>query len=413
MQQQFKPLTPSPAHRLWQLLPAAVRRRCLARATAWIAPRPERHPPQANGGLAVGGEFSRASGIGETARRMAEAARTLGLSVWPIDIPPPVDARAELPMSAYAPPPAAAPLVLHINAPQIPLALLNLQRDLVRGRTVIGYWAWELPQVPPEWRFGVPFVHEIWAPSRFTAAALEQLLPGRVRVVPPSLAVVPPAPAALSRDAFGLSHDAVVVLVSFNLASSFVRKNPLAAIAAFRAAFGDRRDRILVMKVGHPDHAPADFAMIAAAAQAPNIRLETRVLPTADHYALMAASDIVLSLHRSEGFGLVPAEAMLLGKPVIATNWSGNTDFMDESNAALVGYRLVPVVDPRQVYQGGLWAEPDQAEAVAQLRRLADDAAARRLLGAKARESATARLGAAPLAAALRGIGLEVPEAAA
>ena len=206
-------------------------------------------------------------------------------------------------------------------------------------------------------------------------------MPGRVRVVLPPLGIVPPEPAALDRAAFGLPPDAVVILVSFNLASSFVRKNPLAAIAAFRAAFGERPDRLLVLKTGHVAHAPDDFARLAAAAQAPNIRLETRVLPTADHHALMAASDIVLSLHRSEGFGLVPAEAMLLGKPVIATGWSGNMDFMDASNSVPIGYRLVPVADPRQVYQGGSWAEPDQAEAVAQLRRLADDAAARRALG--------------------------------
>ena len=232
-----------------------------------------------------------------------------------------------------------------------------------------------------------------------------------MRVVPPALAVVPPVPAALDRSAFGLPDDAVIVLVSFNLASSYVRKNPLAAIAAFRAAFGERPDRILVMKVGHPDHAPADFAALATAADAPNIRLETRVLPTADHYALIAACDIVLSLHRSEGFGLVPAEAMLLGKPVIATGWSGNTDFMDRSNSALVGYRLVPVIDPRQVYQGGLWAEPNVADAVAHLRRLADGAEERRRLGERARESVRASLGAGPLARALRGIGVDIPMA--
>jgi glycosyltransferase involved in cell wall biosynthesis len=138
-----------------------------------------------------------------------------------------------------------------------------------------------------------------------------------------------------------------------------------------------------------------------------NIRLETRTLPTADLHALTASCDIVLSLHRSEGFGLVPAEAMLLGKPVVATGWSGNMAFMDASSAALVGYRLVPAEDPRHVYEGASWAEPDQADAVAHLRRLADDAGARAALGARAREAAFARLGVDPLAAALRGLGLQ------
>src|SRR5262249_24712853 len=158
---------------------------------------------------------------------------------------------------------------------------------------------------------GARCVHEVWVPSDFVAGAIEPLLPGRVRVVPLPLAVARPEPSALGRAAFGLPRDAVVVLVSFNLASSLERKNPLAAIAAFRAAFGDRRDRFLLMKVGNREHAPDDFSRIVeAVAGAPNIRLETRTLPTADHHALTAASDIVLSLHRSEGFGLVLAEAM-------------------------------------------------------------------------------------------------------
>jgi glycosyltransferase involved in cell wall biosynthesis len=381
----------------------------MIRATAWLAPRPDRHPPSARHGLVVGGELSRASGLGEAARLMEQAVRSLGVPVWGVDMPPPVDGQQEIVWPHADEPPAAAPLVLHVNGPLLPLALLRLPRSLVRGRRIIGYWAWELPKVPQEWRVGCRFVHEVWTLSRFAADAIEPLMPGRVTVVPPPLAVVPPVPSSLDRNAFGLPQDAVVVLVSFNLASSFVRKNPLAAIAAFRAAFGDRPDRILVLKVGHPDHAPADFAALAAAARAPNIRLETRTLSTADHYALIAASDIVLSLHRSEGLGLVPAEAMLLGKPVIATGWSGNMDFMDESSAALVRYRLVPTEDPRHVYRNSTWAEPDHDDAVAQLRRLAEDATLRQVMGRRAREVATARLGVDPLANALRALGLTVP----
>jgi glycosyltransferase involved in cell wall biosynthesis len=240
---------------------------------------------------------------------------------------------------------------------------------------------------------------------------MEPLLPGRVRVVPHPLAISPPVPSRLDRLAFGLPDDAVVVLVSLNLASSLERKNPYAAIAAFREAFGDRADRVLVLKVGNPSHFPSEFAQLAQAAVAPNIRLETRILPRADNHALIAAADIVLSLHRSEGFGLVPAEAMLLGKPVIATGWSGNTDFMDAENSVLVGYRLVPARDPRGVYQvaGAVWAEPDRADAVAHLRRLADDATARQALGGLARAAAFARLGPNALAEAVRRLGLALP----
>ena len=233
-------------------------------------------------------------------------------------------------------PPDAA-LVLHVNAPMLPMVSLRLPRGLTGGRRVIGYWAWELPSVSPDWHIGARFVHAAWVPSRFTATALETLLPGQVRVVPHPVALAGGTPATLDRRAFGLPDDAVVVLVSANLASSFERKNPLAAIAAFRAAFGERMDRVLVLRLGNPDHFPDDFARVAAMVSGvPNIRIETRTLPPADALAFTAAADIVLSLHRSEGFGLVLAEAMKLGKPVVATGWSGNMDFMDESSAALV-----------------------------------------------------------------------------
>jgi glycosyltransferase involved in cell wall biosynthesis len=395
-------------HRLWRLLPPRQRRRLVTAATALVAPGIDRRPPPARAGVAVAGELSRASGLGENARLMLLGLQHLGVPHWPIDVAPLLPgASADLPVAAGGEPPPGAPLVLHVNPPLLPLVLLRLRRGLARGRRVIGYWSWELPTAPPDWRVGARFVHEVWVLTPFVAAALEPLLPGKVRVVPPPMAIAPPRPSALDRAAFGLPTDAVVVLVMFNLASSFERKNPLAAIAAFRAAFGDRADRLLLLKIGNRSHFPEDFARLAAAAAAaPNIRLETRTLPTADLHALVAACDIVLSLHRSEGFGLVPAEAMLLGKPVIATGWSGNMAFMDATSAALVGYRLVPAEDPRHVYEGASWAEPDQADAVAHLRRLADDAAARTALGTRGREAALARLGVAPLAAALRDLGL-------
>jgi glycosyltransferase involved in cell wall biosynthesis len=91
---------------------------------------------------------------------------------------------------------------------------------------------------------------------------------------------------------------------------------------------------------------------------------------------------------------------MLLGKPVIATGWSGNTDFMDDTNAALISYRLVPARDDRSVYRG-LWAEPDVAEAATLLRKLADDTDLRRDLGERARASTLNRLDGHELAAAL------------
>ncbi|HTR15556.1 MAG TPA: glycosyltransferase family 4 protein [Acetobacteraceae bacterium] len=398
-----------PLHRLWRAFPANVRRHLAARGAAFMAPRIDWPPPAAREGVIVAGEIDRESGLGEGARVMLRALRAIGVSGFPLAAGMALPGKQAAPGAAALP--AGAALVLHVNSPWLPAALLRLPRGALRGRRVIGYWAWELPTLPDLWRIGLPFVHEVWVPSRFTAAAMETLLPGRVRVVPHALAISPPEPSALDRAAFGLPRDAVIVLVSFNLASSFERKNPLAAIAAFRAAFGTRTDRLLLLKIGNPVHFPDDFRRLREiVGDAPNIRLETRTLPGPDSHALTAACDIVLSLHRSEGFGLVPAEAMLLGRPVVATDWSGTREFLDESSGVPVSYRLVPARDPRGVFEapGAVWAEADVGAAAASLVRLADDAALRARIGAAGRELAMRRLGPGPLAEAVRGLGLAV-----
>jgi glycosyltransferase involved in cell wall biosynthesis len=338
---------------------------------------------------------------------MVEAARSLGVKVWEIDSGD---------LAGAAPPPAGipphgVPLVLHINAPSLPAALLRLPRALIRNRLVIGYWAWELPVPSPAWQHGARFVHEVWAPSRFTAAALEDLAPGRVRVVGHALGVRPPAPSARRRADFGLPAEAVVVLTSFSLASSFERKNPLGAITAFRSAFGDRADRILVVKAGHGEHWRQDVARLRAAiGHAANIRLELDTLSAADSHALTACADIVLSLHRSEGFGLVPAEAMLLGVPVVATGWSATAEFIDAGNGVPIPYSLIPAADPRGVFEapGAVWADADLGAASAALRALADDAPRRLALGQAARAAAAHLFTARPLEEALRAIGLDL-----
>lgn len=388
------------------MLPARRRRLLFAQATGMLAPRPDQPPPPGRRGLAVAGELSRASGLGQAARLMVAACESLGVPVWPIDI-----GTAVHPCRPHVTIPDGAPLAIHVNAPTLPLALLRLPRGLTRGRRVVGCWAWELPVVPADWRPGAACVHEAWMPSRFAADAVEPLLPGRVRVVGYPAAVAPPRPSALGRADFGLPADAVVVLTSFSLSSSFERKNPLGAIAAFRAAFGPRADRLMVLKVGDPAAHDADVARLRAAiGDAGNILIETRTLSPEDNAALTLAADVALSLHRSEGFGLVPAEAMLLGRPVVATDWSGSRDFLTHETAALVDAALIPARDPRGVFEapGAVWADPDVRQAAAHLVRLADDPAARAALGRAGQAAALRLMTAAPLAHALRAIGLRV-----
>ena len=381
-------------HRAWRLLPRDARRAALGRAAFLAAPRPDKVAPPVTPGLAVAGELDRPSGLGEGARLLLHALDDLGIPAYPI-------------RPGDRPAPPGVPLLIVGTAPSLPLLLLRLGRGHLRGRMIVGHWSWELPVVPPAWHPNLRLVHRLWAPSRFTADALAPLT-SDVRVVLHPIATRPPSPSALGRDAFDLPPTAIVTVVMFNLGSSFERKNPLAAIAAHRAAFGDQPNRILLLHVGNPHHFPDDFARLQAVSGG-NVRLHTRTLSRDDSHALLACADIVLSLHRSEGFGLVPAEAMLLGKPVVATDWSATAEFLDAGCGAPVPARLVPARDPRGVFEApdAVWAEPDIAAAADWLTRLADDPALRHRLGGAARAAAQTRLGPATLRDAVASLGVQ------
>jgi glycosyltransferase involved in cell wall biosynthesis len=399
----MKHIVTKAGHAAWRLLPREFRRNAMSGLAAFGAAKPDAVPPAASDGVAVAGDISGPNGLAESARIMhhALAARGLARGAIPLGLPSRVEA------FAGTIPPGAALLAV-VNAPILPVGLLRLPRNFLAGRRVIGMWAWELPVVPAQWHYGGKFVHEVWAPSQFCADAMEAIAPGRVRIVPYPLAEMK-LPVAGDRVSLGLPADKLIVLTVFNLASSMVRKNPLGAIAAFRVAFGDSTDHLFVLKLSGVEDYADDLALIRqAVASAPNIMLMTETLPEAALRGLIAASDIVLSLHRSEGFGLIPATAMLLGRPVVATGWSGNLDFMSAETSELVTYKLIPAVDPRGNYDlpGAMWAEPDIEHAAAALQRLAGNSQLRAQMGDAGRAYARQALGAAPLLAALAANGI-------
>lgn len=373
------------ARRLWRRLPHGTRQRILFDASRVLAPRPAL-APQGGMPIAIAGLFSTASGVGEGARLAYAALHGAGLAPAAFDLSP-AFGQVELPRDASlrALAPSEGTLIVHVNAPYLPHALWALGRARVAGRRIIGYWAWELPQLPPAWRGAVPFVHEVWVPSTFTAGAVRAAIDRPVCVVPHPLPTIAPTPDMRAR--LGLPADALVALNVFHLGSAFSRKNPIAAVRAFRQAFGDAPNRLLAIKLVDNGAVPSALrALRDAIGGADNIRIIDGMLSAQDMAGLIAASDIVISLHRSEGFGLVPAEAMRFGKPVVATNWSGNLEFMTARNSALVGCSLVPVDDPEGAIDGAgqVWAEADIDDAAQWLRRLAEDAGLRARLGAAA-----------------------------
>jgi glycosyltransferase involved in cell wall biosynthesis len=360
--------------------------------------------------IIVAGPLRTASGIGETARLCHSALAAAGLPVYGVDLTAAMMQELDFPGYPFESAEAlrgSGTVILHVNSPLMPLAMLKLGREFLHGKHVVGYWAWELPAAPSEWRLGVPFVHDIWVPSRFTAEALATLAAGRgVHVVPPPVAIdVKPANPA-ERD----TARPFTVLTIFNMASSFARKNPCAAISAFQSAFGDDPRARLVIKLANISAYPRGLELIQAAISgARNVTLISAALEKNVLNALYFDADVLISLHRSEGFGLTLAEAMLHGLPVIATNWSGNVDFLTDDTGIPVPYRLVPAQDPQGTYQHPQlrWADADIEAAAAALRRLRADPSLRRKLGeAAAVFGVKAWDGAAYAATARRHLGL-------
>jgi glycosyltransferase involved in cell wall biosynthesis len=236
----------------------------------------------------------------------------------------------------------------------------------------IAYWYWEVDRLPDAWRSDLAWADEVWAPTVFLAEAFRKSV--AVPVVPMLPGVMIPEFETKPRSYFDLPDDPRLVLFSFDMGSIMERKNPLGLIAAFEQAFR-ADDRVhLVIKVSRGAYAPADRARLVEACRRVGATLIDRVLPREDVLALFAAADCYASLHRAEGLGLGMAESMLLSKPVIATAYSGNLDFMDDSTAWLVPARTVPMPPTDPYPPGCVWAEPDVAAAAAHLRTvLVDD----------------------------------------
>ena len=323
----------------------------------------------------VYGYFTSQLGLGESARSCARALRANGARFRAVNFTagcssPSVssDVKTSLPFSD--------PMIdlIHVNSDQIPTFFSTHPEVLSRDSYRIAYWAWELDVPPPQIDEVIPAFDEIWCLSRWNRDCFMKSFRGPVRVVWPNVTADPLAGSRPTGQLPGLSFEGRCVFLALcDFFSSPERKNPAGAVEAYLRAFPEPVDqRLLVAKLSNTS-ARLDYLeqLERLRGDRPDIVFIKDVYSREQISALLGACTALVSLHASEGFGLPLAEALTLGKRVIATGYGGNTDFCTSKRAYLVRYRLRKIERTVGAYAAGArWAEADLDDAADCMRRI-------------------------------------------
>jgi glycosyltransferase involved in cell wall biosynthesis len=323
------------------------------------------------------------TGIGQQLRNMLQALVAQGI---PISVQPIITDMARKEDFTVASYPQGTPYpinVFHVNADMTYAVQEHIPQHAYQSHYNIALWSWELAEFPQEWAARCAVYDEIWTPSTFISDGVKAITTLPVHTIPNTINIQ--ADPTLTRDKLNLPEDAFIVYFAFDALSVFERKNPLAIVAAFRKAFTDADNAKLVIKANNLHRHPKEAHQLKQALALVNGILIDTYLSRREVNALYAQCDVYLSLHRSEGYGLTLAEAMTLGKPVIATGYSGNLDFMNQNNSYIVPYTLIELERDYAIYKAGNhWADPDIEAAAAYLRQVYDNPQDAALVGQRA-----------------------------
>jgi glycosyltransferase involved in cell wall biosynthesis len=257
--------------------------------------------------------------------------------------------------------------IVAVNADELPGFVERLGEDYFEGPR-IGIWGWETNSIPPRWQRAFALVQEIWVYSRFMAENIGAVAPVPVLALPPPVQR-PSEPLQPLR--LGIPEGFLFLFV-FDYLSTVQRKNPVGLVEAFRRAFAPGEGpQLLIKTINGPLRPLSEEEVLWAAGGREDIHVVDRSLSGEELGRLMDACDCYVSLHRAEGFGLTIAEAMALGKPAIATGYSGNVDFMNGENSYLVDYTIGRVGPECEIYPPeGEWADPSVEHAAELMREV-------------------------------------------
>lgn len=278
--------------------------------------------------------------------------------------------------------------VYHINGNEVEQSLAHLQpKRRWSGYNVI-YPLWELPRYPEVWAKQLDRFDEIWAPSKYIFEALKSACQKPVFHMPMACEVK--VSQFFNRRYFNIPETAYAFLFFYDLRSFTSRKNPHAVIDAFRLTLAVRpySSAHLVIKVNGADMKPDEYQALKNELHefGAHVTLIDKVMTSTEVKNLTRCADCFVSLHRSEGFGFGIAEAMILGKPVIGTAYSGNMDFMSPKVSYAIDYQLIPVKEGEYPhFDNQVWADPDVAQASRHMVALLDSPNEGRVLGQAAK----------------------------
>ncbi len=338
-------------------------------------------------GINYAGYLKAGFGLGAAARGYVKALRKVGYHVLEVDageLLPGAKGRGKTIARDVSESSRLHPVnIVHIN-PDLLFTFRNKTGSrFFRNRYTIGIWAWETPVFPDRWRDRFSLVDEVWVGGSYMARGISLASPVPVLVVPHAVE----ARGVPDRKRFGLDPGEFTFLFSFDFNSTYTRKNPQGVLESFRKAFSPDEPVRLVIKSLHGSENPVHMETLEKAAAGLRVTFLDRSLNSVDNSNLTASCDAFISLHRAEGFGLGIAEAMALGKPVVATGYSGNMDFMDVGNSLPVRFRLEELEESAPPYEkGSLWATPDTDDAAEKMRLLFSDRELARHLGERAGE---------------------------
>lgn len=357
---------------VWRKIPLFIRQpildRIINRSIVRTSPHADAVAP-----IIIVGLLSQPSGLGVAARACYNALRKDRIEVYGIDVTSlflhePQESGFDYRDGSKLVGPGT--LIVHVGGDRLNYVLNYLGQDVVQDKHVLAHWFWELETLPKNWNLAMPKIHGICANSNFVANAAAKISNNKPVYTLP----YPMDYKSISVEKATTSlKEKFVVTTIFNMSSNFYRKNPNAVIHSFQKAFGDDNNVELVVKYSNSDSWPkGKQLLIDAVGDSQNIRLIDQVITEQELEQLYASTDVVISLHRSEGLGLILIEAMQRGIPVISTDWSATSEFINNDMGYPVPVKLIAVDDPQGNYrQKNLnWADPDIDKAAQILKQI-------------------------------------------